>query len=154
MIGRWKLFTKVPVCGWSVRMTFLNRTKAFDGLSRCSLLSKIGIHGVVDQNLQWFLSHLPNRNQTVQITGFIPEPLIVTSSTIPANVLGSVLLLFYFIDVLLLSFILHGHKVAPQFLFEALDFNLNDMLRGLASLSNITALLRSKSGTDSHTHFK
>jgi len=85
---------------------FIDLSKAFDTLNQKILLYKLEYYGIRGVPLKWFESYLSNRQQYVCINGVSSKTLHVTCGVPQGSILGSLLFILYFNDILTSSSIL------------------------------------------------
>jgi hypothetical protein len=77
---------------------FLDLRKAFDVCDHTILLAKLLKYGIAGEVYDWFVSYLSNRQQVVDISGFLSNPQPLDISTIQGSMLGPILFLIYIND--------------------------------------------------------
>ena len=82
-----------------VGATFFDLSKAFDTISHSRLVAKLHSYGLNGTELEWFTSYLFNRNAQVLYNGSISSPLKIGDGVPQGSILGSLLFILYFNDI-------------------------------------------------------
>ena len=85
--------------GYMVGATFNDLSKAFDTVSHSRLVAKLHSYGLNGTELEWFTSYLFNRNALVSYNGCISSPQKIGDGVPQASILGPLLFILYFNDV-------------------------------------------------------
>ena len=85
--------------GYMVGATFIDLSKAFDTISHSRLVAKLHRYGLNGTELEWFTSCLFNRNAQVSYNGCISSPQKVGDGVPQESILGPLLFILYFNDV-------------------------------------------------------
>ena len=78
---------------------FIDLSKAFDTLSHSKLLTKLSAYGIVDKELMWFTDYLFGRKITVSYGDYLSNKQSVFTGVPQGSILGPLLFLIYFNDV-------------------------------------------------------
>ena len=82
---------------------FIDLSKAFDTIDHTILISKLEHYGVENNELQWFISYMHNRQQYVEIENIKSTTETITTGVPQGSILGPLLFLIYIIDLALAS---------------------------------------------------
>ena len=107
---------------------FIDVSKAFDTINHKFLIDKLEYYGIRGVALQWFISYLSKRSQYVQIWDIFSNYLHLTCGVPQGSILGPLLFLVYFNDIINVSAVV-------DFLMFADDTNLFIKSHSLESLS-------------------
>ena len=82
---------------------FIDLSKAFDTIYHTILISKLEHYGVENNELQWFISYMHNRQQYVEIENTKSTTETITTGVLQGSILGPLLFLIYINDLALAS---------------------------------------------------
>ena len=82
---------------------FIDLSKAFDTIDHTILISKLEHYGVENNELQWFISYMHNRQQYVEIENTKSTTETITTGVHQGSILGPLLFLIYINDLALAS---------------------------------------------------
>ena len=74
---------------------FIDLSKAFDTIDHTILISKLEYYGVENNELQWFISYMHNRQQYVEIENIKSTTETITTGVPQGSILGPLLFLIY-----------------------------------------------------------
>ena len=81
----------------------IDLSKAFDTIDHTILISKLEHYGVENNELQWFISYMNNRQQYVEIENIKSTTKTITTGVPQGSILGPLLFLIYINDLALAS---------------------------------------------------
>ena len=82
---------------------FIDLSKAFDTIDHTILISKLEHYGVENNELQWVISYMHNRQQYVEIENTKSTTETITTGVPQGSILGPLLFLIYINDLALAS---------------------------------------------------
>jgi hypothetical protein len=109
---------------------FIDLSKAFDTINHKLLIAKLNHYGIRGMVLDWFVSYLTNRTQTVNINNTSSAFLSVKCGVPQGSILGPLLFLIYINDII------NASDLAKCIIF-ADDTNLFFKHKNLSTLYNI-----------------
>ena len=82
---------------------FIDLSEAVDNIDHTILISKPEHYGVENNELQWFISYMHNRQQYVEIENIKSTTETITTGVHQGSILGPLLFLIYINDLALAS---------------------------------------------------
>ena len=82
---------------------FIDLSKAFDTIDHTILISQLEHYGVENNEFQWFISYMHNRQQYVEIENIKSTTETITTGVPQGSILGPLLFLIYINDLALAS---------------------------------------------------